>query len=118
LHHIFSARIPPEVNPFCPLPSLRTGEEKQRVDKYNTPFPCDRAVFEDLLVDHWKVDDRKVDQPTENHRPKEEFVPPYVMKPLGPDSGILLVASEKGMTEVYNLPREEEGEPGEADECS
>lgn len=73
-------------------------------------------MLEDFVVDDWDVENGEYGDEAGKDTPEEEGVAPDVRDPDGVRILGLGLHAEEGTTHVDHLPREEEGEPGEADE--
>lgn len=72
-----------EVDSLGPFPSFDAGEEQDSLDRHDTPFPGDRLVFEDNVVQLRDIEDRKHCNPPGHNRPEKELVPLDIEYPLG-----------------------------------
>lgn len=111
-----------EVDTLEPLPELATGEEEDGLHDDDAPFPGDAGVLEDLVVDDGNIEGREDRSEAGHNRPEEEFVLIRIKGP-GVENVVPAVvrsaraATEERASELYHFPSEEEGEPGQGNEC-
>lgn len=72
-----------EEHSLGPFPGLNTHEEKDSLNRHNTPFPGNRLVFEDHIIKHGDIKNREYGNPSDHDRPKKELVAPDIIHPLG-----------------------------------
>lgn len=105
-----------EEDALAPLPRFNTKEEERGLDEDNAPFPADSGVFEDDMVDDGDIEQGEDGDEPGHDGPEEELVAPHVVHPLGEVFLGAGLHAEEAETHVNHFPREEKGEPGEADE--
>ena len=66
-----------------PFPGFDADEEQNGLYRHDAPFPGDGLVFEDNIVQHGNIKDRKHRDPSGHDGPEEELVAPDIIHPLG-----------------------------------
>ena len=72
-----------EEDSLGPFPGFDTNEEQDSLYCQYGPFPGDGFVFENDVVQHGYVENRKNGNPPSHDGPEEELVPPDIIHPLG-----------------------------------
>lgn len=82
LIRIFSASATEE-DSLSPLPGFNADEEQDSLDCNYAPFPGNRLMFEDDIVQNGNVEDREHGDPSSHDGPEKKLVLPDVVHPLG-----------------------------------
>ena len=72
-----------EVDSLTPLPSLNTKEEKNSLNKDNSPFPRNSSMFKHTVVYDGDIKNRESKNESGHDTPEQKAVAPDVEHPLG-----------------------------------
>lgn len=107
-----------EEDSLSPFPGFDADEEQDSLDCHDAPFPGDRFMFEDDVVQNGDVENGEHSDPSGHDGPEKELVPPDVVHPLGKVFLGFRLHAEERPAQVDHFPSQEKRKPGQTHECS